>query len=338
MKLYAGIDLHSNNNVIVIYNPQEKKILFRERLPNSENDILLALSPYQENLVCVVFESTYNWYWLADCLIKNHYPLEMANVSAMQGLKYKKHTNDFTDALWLADMAAAGRLATGYIHPSEIREQRELARQRMKLVQVRTKVILMMQSMLTRYSNVTFKALVLKKMDETLLAKHISSPELSFCFWEQQKVLIQLESSVIALEKKCLKLMKKYPAFSALRTTPGIGEILALVILVETGPISRFKNAKHYASYCRKVDSRRESNGKKKGENHRKNGNQYLSWAFTEAAIYAIRFNETIKKYYQRKCNKVHKVSALNAIAHKLAAACYYILNDGVSFDVDKAF
>jgi len=338
MKLYAGIDLHSNNSVIVIYNPLDKKVVFKKRLPNDRDEILSALEQYKSNLECVTFESTYNWYWLSDLLHKANYTVKMANVSAMQGLKYKKHTNDFTDALWLADMTAANRLATGYIHPSEQREQREHIRQRMKLVQVHTKVTLIMQSMLTRYANVTFNSNALKSMDELTLAKYIASPDLSGCFLEQQKVLQQLSISIQNLEKQSLKMVKGCPKFQGLRSISGIGEILSQVILFETGPVNRFKNAKHYASYCRKVNTVRESNGKNKGQNNRKNGNQYLSWAFNEAAVHAIRSNPIIKKFYQRKCAKVHKVSALNAVAHKLALASYYILKDGVIFDVNKAF
>ncbi|MGL1956939.1 MAG: hypothetical protein OCD00_06430, partial [Colwellia sp.] len=64
----------------------------------------------------------------------------------------------------------------------------------------------------------------------------------------------------------------------------------------------------------------------------------FLAWAFVEAANYAIRYNDTIKKYYQRKLAKTHVMIAKGTVAHKLARACYYILRDGVKFDVNKAF
>ena len=84
--------------------------------------------------------------------------------------------------------------------------------------------------------------------------------------------------------------------------------------------------------------SKRLSNGKKKGENNRKNGNRFLAWAFVEAAHFAIRYESAIKKFYQRKSSKTKQVVAIKAIANKLSKACYYIMRDGVSYDVTKGF
>jgi transposase len=108
--------------------------------------------------------------------------------------------------------------------------------------------------------------------------------------------------------------------------------------MLETGDITRFNKAGNYASYARCVDSNKFSNGKKKGENNRKNGNKYLAWAFVEAAHFSIRYSDTIKGYYQRKCAKTKNVIAIKAVAHKLARACYYVMRDNVDFDVKKAF
>ena len=80
------------------------------------------------------------------------------------------------------------------------------------------------------------------------------------------------------------------------------------------------------------------SNQKKKGKGNVKNGNKYLSWAFMEAAVFAIRYNARVKRFYQRKAAKTKRVVALKAVAHKLARACYHIMHDGVAFDVRRAF
>ena len=108
--------------------------------------------------------------------------------------------------------------------------------------------------------------------------------------------------------------------------------------MLETGDITRFNNVGNYASYCRCVNGARYSNGKKKGNSNTKNGNKYLAWAFVEAANFAIRYNETVKRYYQRKLTKSHPAVAKKTVAHKLARACFYVLRDQVAFDVNKAF
>ncbi len=108
--------------------------------------------------------------------------------------------------------------------------------------------------------------------------------------------------------------------------------------MLETGDISRFKKVGQYASYCRCVNGARYSNGKKKSNTNTKNGNKYLAWAFIEAANFAIRYNDTVKRYYQRKLAKTNVVIAKKTVAHKLARACFYVLRDQVEFDVNKAF
>ncbi len=127
-------------------------------------------------------------------------------------------------------------------------------------------------------------------------------------------------------------------SFNWLKTTPGIGDILAEVILLETGDITRFKAPGNFASYCRCVDSRRESNGKKKGENNRKNGNRYLAWAFIEAANFAIRHNEKAKRFYLKKEKATNAIVARKALAHKLARGCYWVMRKQQAFNPDRVF
>ena len=133
---------------------------------------------------------------------------------------------------------------------------------------------------------------------------------------------------------------RRHDRSQQLLTVQGIGAILAQTITLETGAISRFPTVGHYASYCRCVDSTKISNGKRKGQGNVKNGNPYLSWAYMEAAQYAMRFQPAAQRFYQRKLAKSNKntILARKAVAHKLARACYYIMRDLVPFDATKAF
>jgi transposase len=80
--------------------------------------------------------------------------------------------------------------------------------------------------------------------------------------------------------------------YKYLLTMPGVGRILGLTIMLETGTIGRFPGVGDYASYCRKVTSKWTSDGKAKGKGNKKNGNKYLAWAFSEAAELARRYDE----------------------------------------------
>ena len=106
----------------------------------------------------------------------------------------------------------------------------------------------------------------------------------------------------------------------------------------ETGNINRFEKVGNYSSYCRCVNSKRFSNGKQKGQGNRKSGNKYLSWAYMEAANFAIRFNEKAKQFYQKKAAKTKRVVALKALSHKLARACYHMIKNNEDFDNQRLF
>jgi transposase len=116
------------------------------------------------------------------------------------------------------------------------------------------------------------------------------------------------------------------------------GIVLSLTIMLEIGEIKRFPKVGNFTSYCRKVPTEWTSNEKKKGKGNKKNGNKYLAWAFSEAAELARRFDETARKYYNRKAAKTKFMVARGALAHKLARAAYYIMRDGVEFDHRKLF
>ena len=126
--------------------------------------------------------------------------------------------------------------------------------------------------------------------------------------------------------------------YRTLTTIPGVGPVLASTIEYETGDISRFPGARQYASYCRLVNSTRLSAGKRKGSGNARNGNPYLSWAFSEAAHFAVRYHPDAKKCFQRKRSKTNGIVAIRALAHKLARASYYVMKDQVAFEPEKAF
>jgi len=337
MKLYVGIDLHSNNSYVAILDV-DQKIVYQKRLTNDQELILQELEPYQTDIVGIVVESTYNTYWLLDALQEAGYTVHLAHPAA--GCQYAglKHTDDNSDACWLAKQLLLNILETGYIYPKEQRGFREVLRQRMKLVQQRTQTLLRIQSQITRYTGNRLSSHEVKELTLEKARTYLADEYACEAIGSQLKVLDAQGTAIIHLEKIASANLKKEVCFRLLKTIPGIGKILAMVIYAETGTMSRFKDARHYSSYCRCVESKRVSNGKKKGTNNRKNGNAYLGWAFMEAATFAIRYDPKIKKYYQRKLTKKHRVIALKSIAHKLAQAVYFILKDQVEFDVEKAF
>jgi transposase len=335
--VYGGIDLHSNNSVVVVMDAAGK-VLYRRRLENDLGRIERALAPYREQLSGVVVESTFNWYWLVDGLMEAGYPVQLANTTAIQQYSGLKHTDDESDAEWLAEMVRLGILPTGYIHPPAERAVRDLLRKRAHLVRQRTANILSIQNLVQRNTGGRMKSDLIKALEPGQPAQLFENADVALAIATTVRVRQCLDTEIAALEKVVRGRVKLRPEFVQLKTIPGVGDVLGLTIMLEAGAISRFATVGDFASYCRCVGSTKLSNFKKKGAGNVKNGNRYLAWAFVEAANFAIRFSAPIQRWYQRKKARTNGIVALKAVAHKLARAAYYIVRDQVAFDVSKAF
>jgi len=340
MKLYSGIDLHSNNSVVVICDEHDE-VVYRKRLPNDLNTILGVLEPYQQSLEGLVVESTYNWYWLVDGLMDAGYRMHLANTAAIKQYEGLKYSDDDSDAAWLAKLLRLGLLHEGYISPKEQRPVRDLLRKRSQLVRQHTANLLSVQNLMTRNRGVSISANEIKRLDYEKVERLLPDEALMLAVASTLVVMHSQQSMIELVEKTARRYVKhsqEGEAFKHLCTVTGIGDILGLTILLETGDIGRFERAGNYASYCRCVDTTRISNGKKKGQGNRKNGNRYLAWAFVEAANFAVRFEPRIRRFYQRKSARTKPVIAIKTVAHKLARACYFILRDREDFDLERAF
>ena len=337
MKLYAAIDLHSTNNVTVVIDEQDR-VVYQKRLPNDLALILKELCVYHCELQGIVVESTYNWYWLVDGLMEQGYKMHLANTAAIQQYEGLKYTDDHSDARWLAHLLRLGVLPQGYIYPKAERPVRDLLRKRSQLVRQRTTNLLSIQNLMTRNTGESLSANQIKGLDVQQVDELLPNGDLALAVKANLSVMCSADEQREILERTVTQRVKLRPQFCFLKTVPGIGQILALTIMLETGDIRRFASVGNFASYCRCVGSQKISNGKRKGKGNTKNGNKYLAWAFVEAAHFAIQFNSKIKSFYQRKKAKTKVVVAIKAVAHKLCRACYYIMRDRVAFDVTKAF
>lgn len=337
-KLYGGIDLHSNNNVVTIIDEQDR-VVFEKRLRNDLPTILECLSPYRSQLTALAVESTYNWYWLVDGLMDAGYSVKLVNTAAVVVYEGLKYTSDEHDARHLAHLLRLGLLPEGYIYPKELRAVRDLLRKRSQLVRLRTVQILSIQNLWSRNTGASLSARQTKALDEPQVAQIFGDGTArTLAIRSNVAVLKCLQEQILQLEKAVLERVKMRPEYEKLQTVDGIGKILGLTIMLETGDIKRFAEVGHYASYCRCVSSSRWSNAKKKGEGNRKNGNKYLSWAYVEAAHFSARYNERVRRFFQRKKARTNGIVAIKATAHKLARACFYVMRDNVPFDAQRAF
>ena len=339
MEHILGIDLHSDNGYYGIIEPDGKRV-FKKRLPNDLPTVLSTLEPYKETITSIIVESTYNWYWLVDGLMDNGYNdrVQLANPAGFKPYEGLKHADDKTDTFFLTELKRLGILPVGYIYPKEERPVRDLLRRRMMLVRQRTSHILSFQSLITRQTGTNMSCNTIKGLQEDYIEELLDEDHLILAGETNISIIHFLTEKIRLLERAVLRRIKLKPAYKKLLTAPGIGKILALTIMLETGDIRRFASAGNYTSYCRCVKSKRMSNSKRKGEGNRKNGNKYLEWAYVEAANFAKRFCPEAKRYYQRKMAKTNQIVATKALASKLSKACYFIMRDQEVFKTEKIF
>jgi transposase len=300
--------------------------------------VLAILEPHRDALEGIAVESTFNWYWLVDGLQGAGYKVHLTNTWAAQQYAGLKYTDDRHDARWLAHLLALGILPEGYIYPKEERPLRDLLRRRAFLVRKKTSVLLSMHGAFECRTGMRVKSNDLKKWSAEDVEAILEDPMISLgitCLLQPMQVL---DEQIKTIEKVVLKKAKLREEFGPLQTVWGVGKVLALTIMYEVGQIARFATVGDFASYCRCVKTDRWSNGKRKGSGNRKNGNPYLSWAFSEVAHYAARSYPEAQRYFQRKRAATNGIIANRALAHKLARACFYVMRDQVPFDPDRLF
>lgn len=239
MKLYGGIDLHSNNNYLGIINKKDKKV-YKKKLPNKLPEVLKALKPHRKELEGLVVESTFNWYWLVDGLMENGYKVHLANPSAIKQYEGLKHSDDAKDAFHLAELLKLGILPEGYIYPKEDRPVRDLLRKRSQLVRQRTMNILSFKNLVSRNLGIKMSSNDIKKMREEDVEGLLKEEHLILAGRANIATMRFLMERIKEIEKAVLKVAALKDEYKKLQTAPGIGTILALTIMFETGDIIRF--------------------------------------------------------------------------------------------------
>ena len=358
---FIGIDLHSNNIWLsVIVNEQRPsgpvcKVIFSkpistQRVGRMPADIVEAeLARFckdRPHIACV--EATYNWYWLADLFEKNGWNLVLADPSTVSEAKIKA-ADDRKDAEYLADRLRYNSLRYAIIMPQSLRSIRDLVRTRGVAVQERARQKIIIINKLTSHIGKKISGRELKALIKEYAEHGLNAPMLvdwGLDLNNRLEIELHLSSIIHAdkalekIEERILVENKGIRYAKELQKLPGCGPVLSSVIASEIGSIKRFPAAANFVSYCRLSSTSKLSNGKSKGLGNAKNGNAYLSWAFTELANMMVRYCEDAKRYYeklQRKYGQL-RVKAIRVMAAKIARCVFQCLSKGEAFDVKRCF
>jgi transposase len=335
-QFYCGIDLHARTMYSCILN-HAGEIMLHRNMKASPEAFLKAIAPYREGLVVAV-ECIFTWYWLADLCAQEGIPFVLGHALYMKAIHGGKAKNDKIDSHKIAMLLRGGMLPQAYVYPAQMRATRDLLRRRIHLMRKRSELLAHVQQTNSQYNLPEIGKNIAYKANRHGVAERFTDPAVQKSIEVDLALLTSYDELLTELELSIVNSAKQHDAntFYRLRSIPGVGKILALVMLYEIHEIRRFPSVQDFASYCRLVKCAKESAGKRYGTSGKKIGNAYLKWAFSEAAVLFLRNNEPGQKYLARLEKKHDKGKALTILAHKLARAVYYMLKRETVFDMHK--
>jgi len=332
--LFVGCDAHKHYSQLELQDANAQ-VLRRCRIdhgPDALRSFFSSLPPGTP----VALESVGNWYWIADAIEASGCRPLLTNPAKAKLLMGHVNKTDKLDAAGLTTLLRLGSLPSVWLPPAELRDQRELPRTRMVFCVERTRVKNRIHSQLAKYNlspqegYSIFSQQGRAWLDSTLNAL---PPETARCVAQELQLLDQLSLQISELEDRIHELIALTPTMQLLKTLPGVGDMLAIVIEREVGSIDRFPSPQQFSSYCGTTPRVSSSGGKTHYGKMRTESNQYLKWAFIEAAN-AVSAHHAQRGWTDRHCSKLYlrirarkgSSIAIGAVARHLAESAFWVL------------
>jgi transposase len=288
----------------------------------------------------IAIESVGNWYWMIDEMERAGHSPQLAHAGKAKLMMGQINKTDKLDAAGLATLLRNGTLPSVWIPSGELRDQRELPRMRMSLVSVRTMLKNRIHATLAKYAIEIDEVSDLFGMKgREILAKRLEElpPYTRRSVETQLELLDQVADHIRLSEKEIQEVVEATPAMKLLMTIPGIGKILAVVIALEIGDITRFPGPEHLASYAGTVPRVKSSGGKTFFGKVRPDVNRYLKWALIEAANMIVLHQRHWSHYhmtrlYHRLRERKGHAKAVVAVARHMAEAVFWVLKKNEAY------
>jgi transposase len=335
-RFYAGVDLHARAAFLVILDHGGRTV-FAKNLPAQPEPFLRAVAPFRDGLL-VACECMHCWYWLADTCRDEKINFVLGHAWAMKAVHGCKSKCDRKDAEAIARLLKGGNFPPAYAYPKERRGLRDLLRARLRLVRQRAELYGHVHTARRQANLPPVSNDVKYKSKRGGCTADITDPFVRRRVETHLTLLEPLDTAIRRLEKEIADAADdSFPTeLAVLQSTPGIGKVLSLTILLEIDTIGRFDTRQQFCSYARLCGAVQTSDNKRTGAGNRKAGNAWLKWAFSEAAVLSAQKDERIGALLQRLASRLGKAKALSALAHKLGRAFYHMLHTKEVFDVNR--
>lgn len=314
---------------------KDGRIITEQRIPHRPGNIAGFLSDYKQGCPVAV-ETIGNWYWIVDEIEQAGMQPKLVHARKAKLMLGSINKTDKLDVRGLNKLQRTGTLPTVWIPPSDLRDKRELPRTRMVFAGQRTRLKNRIHSVLAKYGlQGQFEDITdifgRKGRERLRRCMRQLPPQTRYTTGGLLHQLDLIEGQISRIEKRMMQVFDKTPEVELLMTMPGIGFILAVVISLEVGDVSRFGSAERLAGYSGTTPRVKSSGDKTRYGPLRSDVNQYLKWAFSEAGN-SVAVNQRNCPYrhvsllYNRMRSRRGHSTAIGAVARHLAEATYWIL------------
>ena len=337
-RFYCGVDLHARTMHLCILD-HAGAVVCRTQIPADKELLLQTLAPFRADVVVCV-ECLFAWYWVADLCTEHQIPFVLGHALYMKAIHGGKAKNDRIDAGKIARLLRGGTFPLAYAYPKGMRETRDLMRRRTYLVRKRAELLTHLQILNAQYNLAPFpkKLACAANRTEMNVAERFADPSVQKSAAINLALIDRLDELIGDLELYLVRTAKvdDVQTFDRLRSIPGVGKVLALILLYETHDIGRFDTAGQFLSYARLVRCAHESGGKKLGRGGKQIGKAHLRWANACAACLFLRCSERAKKWQHKQAAQRGEGKALAMLAARLGRAVYHLRRKGEAVDVDR--
>jgi transposase len=335
---YVGVDLHTRRLHVCILDAKGK-VVHDVNIAANPEAFLAAVAPYRHDLV-VGCECMFAWYWLADCCTREKIPFVVRHALYMKLIHAALAKSDKIDAHKIARLLRGGNFPLSYVYPKGMRATRDLLRRRTYLVRHRAGLMTHLQILNAQYNlpPLPKKLSFAQNRVEMDIPARFAEPSVQKSASCDLAVIDCLDAQIAELELYLTRTAKvdDVQTFHRLQTIPGVGKVLALILLYEIHDIHRFTSAGQFLSYARLVRCAHESAGKTLGSGGHKIGNAHLRWAFGEAACLCLRSSDRAKRWKDRQVKKRGQGKALAILAARLGRAVYHLWRKREAFDEER--
>src|SRR4029450_6578515 len=250
---YCGIDLHARSMYVCIMN-HAGEVLLHRNMKAAPEPLLKALAPYREGLVVAV-ECMFTWYWLVDLCAHEGIAFVLGHALYMKAIHGGKAKNEKIDAQKIAVLLRGGMFPQAYVYPSEMWATRDLLRRRCHLARKRAELLAHIHNTNSQYNLPEIGKRLANKANRADVADHFPDPSVHKAIAIDVALIDHYDELLGEVELYLTRSAKAHDVqtFARLQSVPGIGQILALVLLYEIQDITRFPRVQDFVSYCRLV-------------------------------------------------------------------------------------